>query len=116
MKTQHRFHASPEIITKIVNRIVDSVHPQKIILFGSYARGTEGPNSDLDLMIIEPKNLKLHHSRREELRKIGQALRGILIPKDVLVYSQDEVKQWENTPSHIVGIALKEGETLYEKK
>jgi predicted nucleotidyltransferase len=42
---------TPELIQYIVQRIVQEVQPEKIILFGSYARGDFGQDSDLDLFI-----------------------------------------------------------------
>ena len=49
-----------EILEDIINRIVETVRPEKIILFGSAARGEMGPNSDVDLLIIR----KGGHSRK----------------------------------------------------
>jgi predicted nucleotidyltransferase len=49
-------------IPEITRRIVETSHPEKIILFGSYARGTSGPDSDLDLLVIVPN---VEHTRRE---------------------------------------------------
>jgi predicted nucleotidyltransferase len=81
-------------------------------LFGSYARGAEGPDSDVDLLVIASNNAQ---PRRTELRKIWNALSGIMVPKDVLVYSRDDVKKWQDTPSHVISIALREGKVLYEQ-
>ena len=49
-----------EVLEDIINRIVETVRPEKIILFGSAARGEMGPNSDVDLLIIR----KGGHSRK----------------------------------------------------
>ena len=58
-----------EILEDIINRIVETVRPEKIILFGSAARGEMGPNSDVDLLIIR----KGGHSRK----LVGQIYRKL---------------------------------------
>lgn len=105
------FHATEQDISEMVSRIVEAVHPEQVILFGSYAKGNEGPDSDVDLLVIERQIT----SRRAEFKKIWQALRGILIPKDILVYSAQEIEKWKTTPSHVIGNALQHGKVMYER-
>jgi uncharacterized protein len=45
---------SEQKISEMVRRIVEGFHPDKIILFGSYARGAAGPDSDADLLVVMP--------------------------------------------------------------
>ena len=52
-KAMDAAHAQ-ETISEMVRRIVERFHPEKIILFGSYARGTAGPDSDVDLLVVLP--------------------------------------------------------------
>ncbi|MEK7299058.1 MAG: nucleotidyltransferase domain-containing protein [Candidatus Margulisiibacteriota bacterium] len=112
MQARSDFHADQSDIQEMVFRIVAATHPEKVILFGSYARGTEGPDSDVDLLVIASHDTQ---SRRAELRKIWHALSGIMVPKDVLVYNREDVKKWQDTPNHVISIALKEGKILYEQ-
>jgi len=52
-------------IQKIVQQIVEHCHPQKVILFGSYARGTPTEDSDVDLLVVmETEELPLHAAAR----------------------------------------------------
>lgn len=44
---------SPETLRQIIERVVEVAQPEKIILFGSAARGEMGPNSDVDLLVIK---------------------------------------------------------------
>ena len=49
-----------ELIREIKDRIVSAVHPEKIIIFGSYAYGTPTKDSDLDLLVIMPSDEPMH--------------------------------------------------------
>ncbi|MEN6302328.1 MAG: nucleotidyltransferase domain-containing protein [Armatimonadia bacterium] len=99
-----------EVLQEIVRRITEVIKPDKIILFGSQARGDAGPDSDVDLLIIAPSSEPRLHRARAVLR----ALRGIGVPKDVVWYTQDEVDEWRNVRSHFVNRALREGRLIYE--
>ncbi|MBU4200219.1 MAG: nucleotidyltransferase domain-containing protein [Verrucomicrobia bacterium] len=50
---QHLWAVTPEKIAEAMRRIVEAVHPVRVILFGSQARGNAGRDSDLDIMIVE---------------------------------------------------------------
>jgi predicted nucleotidyltransferase len=98
-----------------VDRIVHAVSPEKIILFGSYARGNEHAGSDLDLLIIQEKPFIPDGNRRKEMGMLWRMLADIKIPKDILIYTPQEAAVWESSPNHIVAIALREGVVLYER-
>jgi predicted nucleotidyltransferase len=68
-------------IRQMVGRIVSRFHPERIILFGSHARGDAGPNSDVDLLVVMP----VQGSKREKAVEIGAALHDIRLPKDIIV-------------------------------
>ena len=76
-----------ETIEEMKRRIVEEIHPQKIVLFGSYARGTAGPDSDIDLLIV----LQTVVSKRKTAVEIYGLLAGMGIPKDVIVVTPEEV-------------------------
>ena len=109
------FQANASDIQEMVDRIVSVSNPEKIILFGSYAKGTARPHSDVDLLVVDTDDFGAFRSRRDVLRKIGVALKGIRVPKDVLLYSHREFMKWRGISSHIVGSAFQEGKLLYEK-
>ena len=98
---------------EIIKRIVNIVNPVKIILFGSYAYGNPGKESDLDLLIVMNNNIK---SRREISSKIYGVLSGILIPKDIVVITLKDIKEWENIPMSFINTVLTKGKVLYERK
>ena len=98
-----------EVLEEIVQRIVEAVHPDKIILFGSHARGEAREDSDVDLLVIAPTAEPLGH----RMGPIYRALRGIVTPKDVLWYTPEEVTRWQDGLVHVVARALREGRVIY---
>lgn len=102
-------------MSEIVKQIVVQTDPEKIILFGSYARGLAGPDSDLDLLIVEREPFGKSRSRWEETARIREVLSPFRISKDILLYSMDEVRKWEGSINHILPRSLREGKLLYER-
>jgi len=102
---------SKEDLRRTVSAIVDVAHPSKVILFGSYARNEADEGSDLDLLVIEPKEI----DRGMEMVKIRRAIGDIGVGVDVLVYSEDYLKEWGHLRGSVLYWALKEGKLLYEK-
>jgi uncharacterized protein len=106
---------SEQLIDGMVAVIVEEVGPRRIYLFGSYARGNCTADSDVDLLIVEDQGFGPEHTRWSELQRIRKALRAFRVPKDILVYSQDEFEKWEASFNHIVAHAVREGRLLYER-
>jgi len=101
-------------INEIATQIVKAVNPQKIILFGSYARGHETDESDLDLLIII-KNTDLPPYKRSRI--IRKYLRGITdVPRDIVVYTQKEIEEWASVKFSFISNILTYGKTLYENQ
>jgi len=98
-----------EIIQEIKSRIVRGVHPEKIILFGSYAYGTPTKDSDLDLLVILPTEEPMH----KRVTRIRKLLRDIKIPKDIIVYTPQEVETWKNASSAFITSIMKKGKVIY---
>jgi predicted nucleotidyltransferase len=96
---------------ELIRKIVESVHPDKIILFGSYAYGQPSENSDLDLLVV----LKDFNSKIEEKRRIRKALYDIKMPKDILVVKSDEFDFYKNESGSVIMEAAKKGITFYDK-
>ncbi len=100
------------LMDEIVRRIVETVSPQKVILFGSQSRGNARPESDLDLLVIADSALP----RYRRSAPLYGALSDILVPMDILVYSPEEVKEWSEVRQAFVTTAIREGRVLYEKQ
>lgn len=103
---------TPELIDYIVEKIAREVEPEKIILYGSYARGDFHENSDLDLFIIKDCD-----SNRLLRRKVDALLRGRRFPVDIRVRKPVEVA-WNlraENPFYLYHV-FGQGKLLYEKQ
>jgi predicted nucleotidyltransferase len=98
-----------EILDEIVRRIVEVAQPDRIILFGSAARGAMGPDSDLDLLVVKSK---VPH-RRRLAQAIHRRLFGVGVPVDILVVTPDDILAFRDKVGTIIGPALQEGKELY---
>jgi uncharacterized protein len=103
-----------DLIHEMTQVIVREVDPTKVILFGSWARGTATTDSDVDLLIVERESFGPLRSRRQEATRIWRCLAGFRVPKDILVYTEDELNQKKDSVNHVLAQALREGKVLYE--
>ena len=99
------------VMTKMVALLRDAAHPRQIILFGSYARGDERPDSDLDLLVI----LDHVQDRAAEMVRLARVLSPLRLPVDLLVASEDTFRYWADTPGNVYAAARAEGKVLYEQ-
>jgi predicted nucleotidyltransferase len=97
---------------RIVKRLVKRFDPEQIILFGSHARGTASPESDIDLLVVLP----LEGSKRAKQVEMWVALHDIRVPKDIVVATPEEVARQRNIVGTIIRPALREGQVLYERQ
>ena len=102
---------TPADIHTLVQRIVSRADPQKVIVFGSYAKGTATPRSDLDLFIIKETELPMAN-RADALKSI---LSGTLVAVDIHVYTPEEVAAYGQDRFSFVTSVLSSGKTVFEK-
>ncbi|MDE0262960.1 MAG: nucleotidyltransferase domain-containing protein [Bryobacterales bacterium] len=102
-------------VTDAVRAIVDAVDPEQVILFGSRARGTDRADSDVDLLIVSSEPFGAGRSRHKEIVRAYEALSGMRVAKDILMYSRPEVEYWRDSLNHVLARALREGRVLYER-
>jgi predicted nucleotidyltransferase len=100
---------SPSVIDTAVRTLAAAASPERIILFGSHARGDAGEDSDLDLLVIERDVA----DRASEMVRLRRLLRPLRIPVDVLVFSRGEVERWGDQPGSALYWALREGRVVY---
>lgn len=100
-----------EKIAEMAQRIVARFAPEKIILFGSHARGTAGPDSDVDLLVIMP----VSGSKRDIRVAIRVALADMGFALDIIVATPEEAALYRDQVGTIIYPALREGRVLYER-
>ncbi len=96
-------------IQGIVGRIVERVRPEQVIMFGSYAKGTAHPGSDLDLCVITDTPLS-QARRADTLRPL---LGSYLVPVDLHVHTPEELREYGKEPHSFLHSVLASGKVMY---
>jgi predicted nucleotidyltransferase len=109
-----RVMVSREIIQEATKRLIENFDPERIILFGSYARGTADEHSDVDFMVLTRRAGK--QNRLRMMTEMDEALGGLGIAKDIVVLTPEEFEIDKDIPGTIARYASKEGKLLYERK
>ncbi len=100
-----------DYVPLMTNRIVERFQPERIILFGSQARGDGGPDSDVDLLVVFP-----HVSdKRRMCVDIRRVLADLPVCKDVFVTTPDEIERRGDMVGDILRPALRDGKVVYER-
>ena len=100
-------------LKEITSKIVREYQPEKIILFGSYAWGNPGPDSDVDLFVVK----KTDRSSREVAREISRSIFPRPFPLDILVYTSSEIeKKIKEDRNLFIEDIINNGKILYGKK
>ena len=100
-----------EAIGVLLNHAPDG---SKVILFGSYARDTPEPSSDIDFLVVEPDVAdRIREAARLRIA-VHSVLKRFMIPVDILVSSNAEFEQWRHAPNTVYHHAAKEGR-VYER-
>lgn len=102
--------ADAALIADALDRTLAVVRPQRVVLFGSYARGDAGPDSDLDLLVVTP----FEGPRSQTALAVLMALVDLPVPTDAVVLQPEEWERWRNVPGTIAYPADREGVVLYE--
>ena len=96
-------------LDEIIRRIVEVAQPEKIILFGSAARGEMGPNSDVDLLII-----KKGADALDLMAEIYRNLHGVGAAVDAIVVTPEDVERFKDSHALVIKPSLREGKVVYE--
>ena len=100
-----------DIIPIMVERIVDEFHPLRVILFGSQARGEANRWSDVDLLVV----LDACPDYRRATAAIHDSLGDLLVSKDIVVTTPEEILRAGDLAGTVLRSALREGKVLYER-
>jgi len=103
---------SKELIKQVAERIGIAANAERVILFGSHARGEASKNSDVDLMIIAESDLP----RFKRSRKLYKLFRPYPFGMDLVVYTPEEIEKGKKSPVSFVSSVLREGKTLYVRR
>ena len=98
------------LIAEAGRRLTVAAPDADIILFGSRARGDAHPDSDLDLLVIEPDFAR----RGEEYGRLRKELRGLEVAIDLVIYRRREAEEWGEVPGSFLHRVLGEGRILAE--
>jgi predicted nucleotidyltransferase len=98
-----------KIIEELVRRVVEIARPLRVILFGSAARGTMGPDSDLDLLIVMPEGAHRRHTAQLLYRRIN----GLGVPFDLVVATPGDLEKHKDNIGLIYRTVLREGKEVY---
>ena len=99
-----------QLITEAVNRLVKKFQPNKIILFGSQARGNADERSDYDILVICP----VSDNRRLLTVEMDRSLYGLGLARDIVILTPEEFERDRHIPGTIARPAALEGKVLYE--
>src|SRR4051794_17399549 len=98
-------------IDAIVERILKRIRPQRVIIFGFYAKGTAAVGSDLDIFIIQETHLPMAERAHDLLTILSHSL----IPIDVHIYTPEEVEEYGREPFSFVNSILKTGKAFFQR-
>jgi predicted nucleotidyltransferase len=98
-------------INEMVRRIVRRFDPERIILFGSLARGDATTDSDADLLVV----MRFDRPRRAVMHDLRMELVGVGMPKDIVPVTPDEADGERDVPGSLVRAAHLEGTVLYDR-
>jgi predicted nucleotidyltransferase len=102
---------SQQYIPEVVSRISRRFNPRRIVLFGSHAKGTSLPGSDVDVLVVFRGKLA---SKRKRMGEILSSVSDMPVSVDCVVTTEDEIPGLLEKNYSIVSVAVKEGKTVYE--
>lgn len=105
-------NVNADTLAEAVRRIVEAAEPDKVLLFGSGARGELGPHSDLDFLVV--KSGPIHRGRVAEA--IYMNLFGLGQAVDVVVVTPEDIARYKDSFCLVIEPALKEGRVVYERR
>jgi predicted nucleotidyltransferase len=98
-----------EELDLILQRVVEAVHPRRVVLFGSAARGEMTPDSDVDLLVVMPEGTH----RRKTMEYLHTQFSGLPLPVEVVVATPGDLERYGQSVGLIYRSALEEGRELY---
>lgn len=104
-----------EDIREVTRRIVAIADPERIILFGSCARGEAGKDSDIDLVVVVSDAAYLNKGRTSMMLPMWESLYDIPVPIDLIVLPYSEFEEKKQGRYNVIAQACNEGKVIYER-
>jgi predicted nucleotidyltransferase len=101
-----------QTIAQMVQRIVERFNPEKIILYGSHARGEAGRRSDVDLLVL----FEHVDNPRQRVSELYETVSGSGLPKDIVLSTVSQFERYKDVPNTIYSPAAEEGRVVYERQ
>lgn len=105
------FRPNDTVLKDIVGRLVEAYEPISLYLFGSLARGDDGPDSDYDILIVVPDNAPPERLRS---RLAYRALRGTAVATDVVVLTRTSFDRSLEFEASLPSTVLREGHLIHD--
>jgi predicted nucleotidyltransferase len=103
---------APNVIERAIGVLVKEASPERIILFGSQARGEARPDSDVDFLVVVGNSAE---NRFRTATRLRRSLSPLKVPVDIVVHDSDTIREWGEVPGTLVYTMLHEGKVVYEK-
>lgn len=101
---------SAEVLDEITKRLAESMHPERIYLFGSHAAGNADQDSDVDLLaVVQDTN----RSTREIAIEGREGLWDLNVPVDLVVCTESEFRKWRDVKNNVINEASCFGRIVY---
>jgi uncharacterized protein len=97
-----------KLLQEIIDRIVEAIEPERVILFGSACRGEMNRNSDIDLLVIKSD---VHRGKATDA--IYRRMRGSGYPVDIIVTHPEDLQQFGDSPAMVFSAAIRNGRDVY---
>jgi predicted nucleotidyltransferase len=110
--TSYHYAVDETLLRTIAAEIQAAIPGAEVRLFGSRARGTARPDSDLDLLVTVPDAWLATHSRFEETDVLGWKLAHHRLPIEILLYSASEVEERRHGGVNVIAEAFRYGRRL----
>ena len=97
------------LVARLVERVVEEVRPLRVVLFGSRAAGTAGPDSDVDLLVVVPDGTE----PRAVMRDLYGRIRDVGVAVDYIAATPAQLDRFGDSVGYVYREALVHGREVY---
>lgn len=100
-----------QLLNEIVSPIREAADSERLVLFGSRARGTARADSDFDVLVVKESG----EPRYKRSASLYTKIADLPVEVEIVVYTPGEITEWSEVPQAFVTTAIREGRVLYER-